>query len=72
MKAGQKTKILLEGQQRSFPTLEKPIREEEYDAKELKDLVVKEDEPTSLESHEKIKDGIVKSTPEMAPRYMKS
>ena len=47
----------------------------ENDAQTLKDLVVKEDDPTSLESHEKIKDDIVKTTPEMAPwgeRYMKS
>ena len=60
-------KILLEEQQRSLSTLEEPIREKEYDAKELKDLVVKEDKPTSLESHEKIKDEIVKTIPEMAP-----
>ena len=45
----------------------KPIREKEYDAKELKDLVMKEDEPTSLESHEKIKDEIVKTIPKMVP-----
>ena len=64
---GKMTKILIEEQQRSFPALEEPIREEEYDAKELKDLVMKEDESTSLESHEKIKDDIVKTTPEMAP-----
>ena len=63
----QMTWILLEEQQRSFPTLEEPIREEEYDAKELKDLVVNEDEPTNMESHEKLKYDIVKTTPEMAP-----
>ena len=35
----QVAKILLE-EQRSLPTLEEPIIEKEYDAKELKDLVV--------------------------------
>ena len=64
---GQMTKILLEEQQRSVPTLEEPIREKEYDAKELKDLVMKEDEPPSLKSHEKIKDEIVQTIPKMDP-----
>ena len=39
----------------------------ENDQQTFKDLVLKEDEPTSLESHEKIKDDIVKTTLEMAP-----
>ena len=64
---GQMTKILLEEQKRSVPTPEEPIREKEYDAKELKDLVMKEDEPPSLKSHEKIKDEIVQTIPKMAP-----
>ena len=37
------------------------------DAQTLETLVVKEDEPTSPESHEKIKDEVVKTIPEMAP-----
>ena len=67
VQVGQMTNILLEEQQRSLPTLEEPIREEEYDTKELKYLVVKEDEPTSLESNENIIDDVVNTTPEMAP-----
>ena len=43
--------ILLEEQQRSFPTLEEPIREE-VDAKELVELVEKEERSTSLELNE--------------------
>ena len=39
----------------------------ENDVKFLKTLVVKEDEPTSLKSHEKINDEIVKTILEMAP-----
>ena len=39
---GQMAKMLLEEQQRSLPTLEEPIREE-VDAKELVELVVKEE-----------------------------
>ena len=50
-----------------MPTLEEPIKEKEYDAKELKDLVVNEDKPASSESYEKIKDEIVKTILEMAP-----
>ena len=67
VQVGQMDKILLEEQQRSLPTLEEPIIEKEYDGKELKDLVVKEDELTSLKSHEKIKDDVIKTTSEMAP-----
>ena len=37
----------------------------ENDAQILETLVVKEDEPTSLESHEKINDEVVKPIPEM-------
>ena len=51
---------------RANEELEK-LQRVENDAQTLKDLVVKEDEPTSLESHEKIKDNIVKTTSEMAP-----
>ena len=40
----------------------------ENDAQISKDLVSKEeDEPTSPESHEKIKDEVVNTTPKMAP-----
>ena len=39
----------------------------ENDAQILETLVVKEDEPTSPESHEKIKDEVVKTILEMAP-----
>ena len=39
----------------------------EDDAQNSRILVVKEDEPTSLGSHEKIKDEIIKTIPEMAP-----
>ena len=39
----------------------------EDDAQNLRILVVKEDEPTSPESQEKIKDEVVKTIPEMAP-----
>ena len=38
----------------------------EDDAQNLRILVVKEDEPTSPESQEKIKDEVVKTIPEMA------
>ena len=51
---------------RANEELEK-LQRVENDAQTLKDLVVKEYEPTSLESHEKIKDDIVKTTSEMAP-----
>ena len=37
------------------------------DGQNLETLVVKEDEPTSPESHEKIKYEIVKTIPKMAP-----
>ena len=39
----------------------------ENDAQNLKTLVVKEDESTCLESHEKINDEVVKTIPEMIP-----
>ena len=39
----------------------------ENDAQILETLVVKENEPTSPQSHEKINDEIVKTIPEMAP-----
>ena len=46
----------------------------ENDAQMLETLVVKEDEPTSPESHEKINDEVVKTIPDMDPweRCMKS
>ena len=65
VQVGQMAMILLEEQQRSLSTFEEPMIEKEYDAKELKDLVVKEDEPTSPKSHEKIKDEVVKTILEM-------
>ena len=37
----------------------------EYDAQILETLVVKEDEPTSLESHEKKNDEVKNTIPEM-------
>ena len=52
MQIGQMAKIILEDQQRSFPTIEELIREE-MDAKEFNELVAKE-ELTSLEPKEKI------------------
>ena len=39
----------------------------ENDSQTLETLVVKEDEPTSPKSHEKIKDEVVKTIPKMAP-----
>ena len=42
------------------------ITKVEDDAQNLRILAVKEDEPTSLESQEKIKDEVVKTIPEMA------
>ena len=39
----------------------------ENDAQILETLVMKEDGPTSLKSHEKIKNEVVKTIPEMAP-----
>ena len=47
----QMVKILLEEQQRSLPTLEEPIREE-VDAKELVELVAKEEGSTSPKPNE--------------------
>ena len=51
---------------RSKDELEK-IKKVEDDAQHSRIQVVKEDEPTSLESHEKIKDEVVETIPEMAP-----
>ena len=65
VQAGQMAKILLEEQQRSLRILEEPIREKENYAKELKDLVMKEDESTSPEPYEKTNDKVVKIIPEM-------
>ena len=39
----------------------------ENEANELKALVVMEDEPTSLKSHEKTNDEVVKTIPKMDP-----
>ena len=46
VQVGQMTRILLEEQRRSLPTLEEPIREE-VDAMELHELVVSEEGSTS-------------------------
>ena len=46
VQVGQMTEILLEKQQRSFPTLEEPVREN-VDAMELVKLVTKEERTTS-------------------------
>ena len=43
------------------------ITKVEDDAENLRILVVKEDEPTSSKSQEKIKDEVVRTIPEMAP-----
>ena len=51
---------------RSKDELEK-ITKVEDDAQNLRILVVKEDEPTSPESQEKIKDEVVRTIPKMAP-----
>ena len=51
---------------RSKDELEK-ITKVEDDAQNLRILVVKKDEPTSLESQEKIKDEVVRTISEMAP-----
>ena len=47
----QMAKIISEEQERNFPTFEEPIREGE-DAKEMKELVAKEEGSTSLERNE--------------------
>ena len=39
----------------------------ENDVEIFETLVVKEDEPTFLESHEKINDEVIKTIPKMAP-----
>ena len=65
VQVGKMAKIILEEQQRSLSILEEPIREKENDAKELKDLVVKDEESTSPEPHEKTNDEVVKTIPEM-------
>ena len=62
VQAGQMVKIHLEEQQRRLPTLEEPIREE-VDAKELVELVTKENGSTSPEPNEIRKE--VKILPEM-------
>ena len=51
---------------RNHEELEKLTREDD-DAQDLKVLVVMEDEPTSLESHDTTKDEVLRTIPEMAP-----
>ena len=51
---------------RSKEELEKIIRRDD-DVQDLKALVVMEDEPTSSESHDTIKEKVLKAIPEMAP-----
>ena len=62
VQVGQMAKIFLEEQQRSLPTLEKPIREE-VDAKGLVELVAKEEGSTSTKPNEIRKE--VKILPKM-------
>ena len=51
---------------RSNEELEKPQIVED-DAQDFKALVAREDEQTSLKSHEMIREEVVKTIPEMAP-----
>ena len=51
---------------RNNEELEKLTRGDD-DAQDLKALVVMEDEPTSSESHDKTKDEVLRTIPEMAP-----
>ena len=51
---------------RSKEELEKITRRDD-DVQDFKALVVMEDEPTSLESHDTIKEEVLKAIPKMAP-----
>ena len=57
------TKIILEEQERNFPTFDEPIKEEE-DAKELKELVAREKESTSSKTKE-MSEEVVETISEM-------
>ena len=60
---GKMAKIISREQERNLPTFEEPVRKEE-DAKEMKELVAKEKESTSLEPNE-MSEEVVETIPKM-------